>query len=64
MTRWPPERLSEQSDTRVTRAALLLCALALSACASFSPVQPGMTRDEVVARMAALPSGTRLQYTA
>lgn len=69
LTRLPPDRLDKRPSRRLTRVALLLGALALSACAAFSPVQPGMTRDEVVARfgtptrVVALPSGTRLQYT-
>lgn len=69
VTRQPRERLDKWSSAPLTRVAVLLGALALSACAAFSPVQPGMTRDEVVARfgtptrVVALPSGTRLQYT-
>lgn len=47
---------------------LLVGAVALGACA-FGPVQPGMTRDEVLARMGsptevvAIGAGTRLQYS-
>lgn len=62
--------LTDPMNDRIVRLArVLLCVLALSACAAFSPVQPGMTREEVVARLgtptrvAALPSGVRLQYS-
>lgn len=47
---------------------LLICAVALSACA-IGRVQPGMTHDEVIARLGTptrevpLASGTRLQYS-
>lgn len=43
--------------------------LLLTACAVFSPVQPGMTRAEVLSRLGtptavvALPTGERLQYS-
>jgi hypothetical protein len=49
-------------------AAALVMALSLTACA-YNPVQPGMTREAVIARMGTpsrvvpLPAGTRLQYS-
>ena len=59
---------TDRLDKRIIWVAcLLLCVLVLSACAGFSPVQPGMTREEVIARLgaptrvAALSSGVRLQ---
>ena len=57
------------SPTRIERWGSVALCLALSTCA-LSPVQPGMTRDEVAARLGsptrvvALSAGTRLQYAA
>lgn len=51
------------------RATSALVALVLGACATSTAVQPGMSRDEVLARMGqpsrvwALDVGTRLQYS-
>lgn len=52
------------------RLGNVLLGLALCSCAFISPVQPGMTRDEVAARLGSptrvvpLNAGTRLQYAA
>jgi hypothetical protein len=60
--------MNTSSNRRTRLAAPLISTFVLSACA-FSPVQPGMTRDEVTARLgtpsriAALSPGTRLQYS-
>ncbi len=57
-----------QFSVRWRWAALLLGALLLSACA-WAPLQPGMTRDQVLAswgqptRVVRLPDGERLQYS-